>query len=192
MIVFAPGGNRDVIPLIHRALLALEWNETSEGIDVPSLLALERWADWDSNKAEPFGLRSGDYVELRNVTHRNLNVRVQMSTYYSRAVQQTCPENFCGFVTMGDNNQGPDQYLTRLDWIQGRARGEVPWFGLLKLVVGGTHGWGDSRVPANSWTSLTIAIVLLIAGPIAIDVVLSALASRRQKGGSNPDEKEPK
>lgn len=192
VIIFAPDGNRGAIPLIHRALLALEWNETAGGFDIPTLLDLERGTDWDSNKPEPFGLGSGDHVELRNITYRNLTVRIQMGNYVTRAVSQTCPENFCGFITMGDNNNGPDRYLTRLDWIHGRARGEVPWFGLLKLVVGGGFGWGDTRVPANSWTSLTIAIVLLIAGPIAIDVVLSFLSSRKGRGGSNPDDDEVK
>lgn len=191
VIIFAPNGDRTMIPLIHRALLALEWNETVEGFDIPTLLGLEQGVDWDSNRMEAFGLGRGDYVELRLVTYRKLTVRIQIDEYLSRATAQTCPENFCGFITMGDNNVGPDAFLTRLDWIQGRARGEVPWFGLLKLVFSGGFGWGDSRAPANSWSSLTIAIVLLIAGPIAIDVVLSILSSRKERKGSNPKE-EPK
>ncbi len=189
VIIFAPDGDRTEIPLIHRALLALEWNETEQGFDIPALRNLEKGVDWDSNKVEPFGLGRGDWVELSLVTYRKLTVTIRMDDYISRATAQTCPENFCGFITMGDNNVGPDRYLTRLDWVQGRARGEIPWFGLLKLVFTGGFGWGDSRAPANSWSSLTIAIVLLIAGPIAIDVVLSFLSSRRQGGGSNPEEK---
>ncbi len=193
VIIFRPEGSETLTPVIHRAIMALQWNESQGGFDVPTLELLERGADWQSNKAEPSRLGEGDYVELIGVTYRSLNLRVNFGPFVEKAISQGCPvstDRFCGYITMGDNNGGHDSYLTRQEWVLGRARGEVPWFGLLKLVIGGDFRWGDPQAPANSWTSLTIALILLVAGPLAIDFVVSRVVSRRSRGGSGSSDDE--
>ena len=55
----------------------------------------------------------------------------------------------------------------KLEWIDGVARGEIPWFGLLKLWISGPT---PTSVPENSKTDLFIAIGLIIGVPILIDV----------------------
>src|SRR3989304_2635492 len=63
----------------------------------------------------------------------------------------------------------------RPDSREGRARGEIPWFGLLKLTLdparSGTKccdGWGDPLAPRNSWDSLTIALPLVFGAPFIV------------------------
>ena len=57
--------------------------------------------------------------------------------------------------------------------IIGRARGEIPWFGLIKLLASPAsyccRSWGDPAAPGNSWNDLVIALVALIALPFALE-----------------------
>lgn len=170
----------DARAVIHRPLFRLLWNETARGFDVPSLLGLERGVDWDSNKTTPLGLRAGNSVTLYNATFRGVTLRISFSPFVQEIIATRCvPVNPC-YVTLGDNNAPSyDQFLVRHSWVLGRARGEIPWIGLLKLLLDGTYGWGDDRVPANSWTLLTVALLLLIGGPLALEVVHVFRAQRR-------------
>jgi signal peptidase len=86
-----------------------------------------------------------------------------------------------GLITMGDHNvqSGGTTLLGYYDqlsicrepikdeWLVGKARGELPWFGLVKLwATGGL----PQHVPQNSVTNLVITMVLVIGLPIALDV----------------------
>jgi signal peptidase len=174
--------------VIHRPLVRLLWNETAGGFDIPSLLALERGVDWNSTQTTPHGLKAGDSVTLYNATFQRLTVRIAMDAFLREIIATRCvPENPC-YVTMGDNNAPVhDQFLVRHSWILGRARGEVPWIGLLKLVVDRTYGWGDSRVPANSWTFLGVTLSLLIGGSVGLEFARTVRAKRRRRP-QGPDE----
>lgn len=172
----------DARAVIHRPLFRVLWNETAGGFDIPSLLGLKRGVDWDSDRTDPLGLRAGDSVTLYNTSFRGLTVRVRISPFVYEVIATRCvPENPC-YVTMGDNNApNYDSSLVRHSWVLGRARGEIPWLGLLKLVLDGTYGWGDGRVPANSWTFLAVSLVLLLVAPLALEVRRRVLAQRRAR-----------
>lgn len=58
----------------------------------------------------------------------------------------------------------------RFDWIVGKARGEIPWFGLLKLWSSGTL---KTPAPENSVRDLWITIALIVISPIVVDIVLT-------------------
>ncbi len=177
--------------IIHRALVFLAWNETANGFDIPTLEFLERGRDWDSTAATPFGLVSGDTVVLMDVGFRQRDVTLRINDFLGDRDLLDCPASCEGYVTMGDNNApGYDQDLVFQNLILGRSRGELPWFGLLKLTFAGPFAWGDARAPANSWSALTVSLILLVAGPIGLDVGFSLLAARREKGAANPGDQE--
>ncbi len=174
-------GPTDVKPVIHRPILRLLWNDTTQGFDIPSLLDLERGVDWDSNRPTPLGLRAGGSVILHNVTFKDLSIEFPIGGFISEVIASRCTrENPC-YVTMGDYNAPYyDEALVRHSWVLGRARGEIPWLGLIKLLLGGTHGWGDSRVPANSWASLGIVLLIWIGVPVGWEIVRFARRQRRE------------
>ncbi len=174
--------------VIHRPLVRLLWNETARGFDIPSLLALERGVEWNSSQTTPYGLKAGDSVTLYNATFQRVTVRIAMDAFIRDIVATRCvPENPC-YVTMGDNNAPVhDQFLVRHSWILGRARGEVPWIGLLKFVLDRTYGWGDSRVPSNSWAFLALTLTLLIGSSVGLEFVRSVRARRRVRPGANDE-----
>lgn len=124
-----------------------------------------------------------------------------------------CPSLYSGFITKGDNNGNMDQAAeggmrisrpVRLDWIVGKARGEVPWFGLIKLALYGnckppgsydmgtdpTRGdnWVVIRgcAPWDIWVSLFLSLGVLVSIPIVIDLVGSRLRARRRAPPSAP------
>ena len=96
-----------------------------------------------------------------------------------------------GIITLGDNNwemidgvpvaRYDQRWLTTMrepvmeDWIIGKARGELPWFGLLKLWATGTM---PDDAPANSQRNLVISLGALILIPVVIDVGSNVMRRR--------------
>lgn len=177
-------------PVIHRAILHVVPNATTLGTyDVPDLRRFPstewegRGASWAPVTATP--------LALRDVTIHGMGFRRDLGITFNLTAFSLIPGNTDGpgFITMGDNNAydtcqildpcGPARpYDTR--WIVassdiiGRARGEIPWFGLLKLTFAPTgaccDGWGDPQAPENSWQSLSISLIALLVLPFAVEI----------------------
>ncbi len=153
VIVYRPYGRNDVTPVIHRAMLWIDVNKSDPDawtFDIPSLdiYALSEITD----ELEEYGLG-----------------------HYSPAMAK-----HSGFITKGDNNfdnsDNPvadqnEQYPIcrqpiKVDWIEGVARGEIPWFGLIKLWATDTL---EGEAPQTSVTGLSISILVLVVVPILWD-----------------------
>ncbi len=96
-----------------------------------------------------------------------------------------------GFITQGDNvvgNEAPDQALgihdepVPLGQVQGIARGELPWFGLIKLALTGDptataevqdHPYylniGQMTAPQDLWVMLLVGLGVVAFAPVALD-----------------------
>ncbi len=190
VIIYRPNGNLTATPIIHRAVVWLEVNATmcrnqsasdfdydNCTFDVPSLgrygatgiIALPEYGFWkDAATINLDGLL---------IYYRNKNM---------------VPHG--GYITMGDNN-APfyDQPLSGSyepvlpEWIVGKAIGEIPWFGLIKLKATGTllH-----NVPGNSWTGLYITIFLLLFVPFMVDILTPRIVKWRKKNRKQDDKAE--
>lgn len=183
VIIYNERGGGDK-PIIHRALIYLEFNTTTNNsFDVPSL-ECDKWVygvNWwilTGPGSEPRNLTTSLTIRLSSA-HRNLNVTLNLGNLLND-IKTDDDWNDGGFIAMGDNNDHPDNSLIKHEWIIGKARGELPWFGLIKLSVSGDIPWGNvCSAPSergcaadNSWISLIVALVVLIAVPIALDVIL--------------------
>jgi signal peptidase I len=170
VLLYHPNGNPSATPVIHRAILYLDYDPLSGTYNATDLAGLpcgsEPGAVWatpgTSNECGYRDLGPVDELQLFHVGWRSVNLTIQMGSVALGA--------HSGFVTMGDNNTGFDQAgtstpdissLVEPGWIIGVARGMIPWFGSVKLLLDGNAG----RVPAASWEfmGLTIAAVLLLA-----------------------------
>lgn len=196
VIVFHKPNNPSATPIIHRAILWLRWNDTARGYDAPSLEALSRseWGGMYANGApveRPYGL-NGEIWLARSGYKGDLNISFQLGVLAQSF-------RYSGYITMGDNNaysvcQGSaaacklrpyDGWVVPQNLVIGRARGELPWFGLLKLTLFPSdaccsRGWGDPSAPRNSWDALLISLVVIISAPIAVDFGLSYLMKWRK------------
>ena len=152
MIIFHPNGNLAVTPIIHRAIMyvTLHNNGTYATADVDKLSQLTGWeATTDSGPITCPPSCSGLYLKSLTI-HRmgfrqDLNITFDFVGFFFLAPR-------AGYITMGDYNAEfgatfDRQWLAAQRDIIGRARGEIPWFGLLKLTLQPTDsccmGWGD-------------------------------------------------
>jgi hypothetical protein len=60
----------------------------------------------------------------------------------------------------------------------GRAEGELPWFGLIKLYISGETSQPSKQAPDTSVRMLILTIVLIIAIPIILDLLFTFLSKR--------------
>ena len=145
VIIYYPMGNKKRTPIIHRAICWIEKNDGTYDV-------------------EEYGIHNAKEITIP-----------QLHLYNYK------PAN-SGFITKGDNNEYPDQLPNggicpqpvKPKWIIGKARGELPWFGLIKLMIyGNDHGYegndavkiGNAVAPKDEWICLGISLVIIIVLP---------------------------
>ncbi|HXW66347.1 MAG TPA: S26 family signal peptidase [Thermoplasmata archaeon] len=173
-------------PIIHRAILFLQWNPANGGsYNATDLSGLPcgTAAGAFYNSSSPYG---ACYVHdltgpltLYHVGWSDVTVSLDLSPTLLGA--------HSGFVTMGDYNfnrpctpgvncvgesdQGSGlSALVEPGWIVGVARGMLPWFGAFKLLLEGNA----AEVPSQSWQFLGLTIVGLILLAFGIHYALRA------------------
>ncbi|MGI0149837.1 MAG: hypothetical protein ACREDF_09950, partial [Thermoplasmata archaeon] len=177
VIIFRRASNP--VPVIHRAIMYVNMHADGTA-DVPDILALPDPA-WEARNAT--GLTRVP-VALTSLIIREMGFRhnINLTFTFSPGVERD------GFITMGDHNAlrqcefqlddcragyDPYSWMPRVADVQGVARGEIPWIGLIKLIfqpgVCCPGGWGDPRAPKNSWDSLLVTLIVLIALPFLLE-----------------------
>ena len=172
-------------PIIHRAIMYIELHPDGTA-NVPDLLQLP-FGEW-SARNRTASTRVPENLTSVTIHHMGFEQNINMTfSFGGFGLTQRS-----GFVTMGDHNSwsecqgtvsdcrvGYDSIGTipRLQDIQGRARGELPWIGLIKLTLQPTdtccpRGWGTTGAdgaPKNSWDSLLVTLVFLAALPFLLE-----------------------
>jgi len=141
VVVYYPYGNIDQTPVIHRVMF---WVEVNEYNNIPYYTIPE--------------------LNIVNVTS------ITLPTY---GLHNYEPAN-SGFITQGDNNRFVDQAgkdictePIKFSWIIGVARYEIPWFGLVKLLIDdvreGTNNAKNGSL--DCWLLLIISFVVIFLLP---------------------------
>jgi hypothetical protein len=60
----------------------------------------------------------------------------------------------------------------------GRSVGEIPWFGLIKLILEGNKEW-----PSNSMRTLIIAFIVIVSLPFVVEFAFKGISSLIRKDG---------
>jgi len=182
VIVYRKNGYDGATPVIHRAIVWLDFNATWKySYDAPAL-----------------GLYNvTDEIKLENVGYKELDVTIDVAAILdSFARSGEYPHS--GFITMGDKNvpaydqkwmshpQGNGLKPIKVSWVVGKARGEIPWFGAIKLYVTDKGEF----VPDNSKTNLVIAFAVIIGVPISIDAGFFIYEKMRPEEDEEYDEDE--
>jgi signal peptidase len=167
VILYWPNGQGST-PIIHRAILYLEWDPNSFSYNATNLAGLPCGTPSTAAysyvplrgpaNCETTGLAGT--LNLYRVGWQSVNISIDLSS--------PVLGRHSGFLTMGDKNLVTDQLnvpalssLVEPGWIIGVARGMIPWFGAVKLLLTGQA----STVPPQSWQfmGLTIVAVILVA-----------------------------
>ncbi len=184
VIIYKPNGISELTPIIHRAVLWLELNDSkvsslnSDRYDYENL-------SFDAPELGLYDVTSEIILKGYGYKDRDVIIGIEGIIFNFR---HAGVEPHSGFVTMGDNNvpaydqRSGGYMLIKEEWVVGRAVGELPWFGLIKLTfTGGIRG----PAPPNSWPNLMISIVILIGVPLFIDFGLPLIW--KKKGGEDEE-----
>jgi signal peptidase len=155
-------------PVIHRAIVWLDWNPTTETWSSKELVDYK--GEWycnvnGSHENNTNNLRGT--LTFENLTQSGKTVKINLSTL----------ERQSGYLTLGDNpktNLSFDQTSGIIshpignDDIRSVPFFEIPWLGTIKLLINGNNA-NLSYVP-NSLPSLAMVIVTIIGAILLIDV----------------------
>lgn len=180
VIIYKKNGKEpeEETPIIHRAILWLEYDKALSDADP---------ADRGHFNIPELGLddQVGTIIVDENFPSYNISedrygpLELRLQDIYR--LMKHDPHS--GFITKGDNNPrgGLDQYTTstpvKPEWVIGKARGELPWFGLIKLYVSKSM---KGSPPPTSVNMLILTISLLIVIPIIIDIAYSLYIKRKK------------
>ena len=172
VVVYHRNGLSAATPIIHRALMYLEINADGDSYRCAALKNVphEKWLTADSDDTWD-NLTS--MLTINDVGWNNLDVSID--------IRSLMLSQRSGFITKGDHNNGIDQTYglggpVDIEWVVGKARGEIPWFGLLKLWS--THTLG-SEAPENSVRNMWVSIAIIVILPVVIDMVLTFREKKR-------------
>ena len=155
-------------PVIHRAIVWLDWNPTTETWSSKELVDYK--GEWycnvnGSHENNTNNLRGT--LTFENLTQSGKTVKINLSTLGKQS----------GYLTLGDNpktNLSFDQASGIIshpignDDIRSVPFFEIPWLGTIKLLINGNNA-NLSYVP-NSLPSLAMVIVTIIGAILLIDV----------------------
>jgi signal peptidase len=214
VLIYFPYNNRARTPIIHRAIGYV----TAESVDAGCQLtgnpgnAVTYSVFWEGAE-HTFG-SSGIYLPTMGFGAPN---------YSEDRGYKPC---WSGFITKGDNpvsNRFPDQAFgggtlpkdpVQLAWVEGKAVGELPWFGLIKLALSGTVNYqcqvaqandpacdADARgqtsavrvlnanAPADLWVMLGLSLAIIAIAPLGYDMYIIRRQKEGGDAGSQPGEK---
>ncbi|MEC7436655.1 MAG: hypothetical protein VYB27_06210, partial [Candidatus Thermoplasmatota archaeon] len=64
-------------------------------------------------------------------------------------------------------------------WVSGLAGPEIPWFGIVKLAASNN----SSQVTSDAWTSLLVAVVILLSSVMIIEKAMTKIISSAPEFG---------
>lgn len=178
VIIYAKNCDRSQTPIIHRAITRMVLNESGFSFDFPEI---GRWGVVS-------GVVSFDVwtYHVNGPEGQSWQINIDVDAIKSNMTNYGAPLHG-GILTKGDNNAGVDQMSlnfasghanlvqpVQLDCILGVARGELPWFGVIKLWF----GKGGSKPPENSVTNLFIALIAIIAIPFVLELAWDRYGDR--------------
>jgi len=181
VIVYRKDGSMSETPVIHRAILYANYDPSSGLFNMPELQGLKYGKDWmRDGSGQSWSAIST--LTLYNLGYGNKTITINFQTM----------RKYSGYVSMGDNaqtNPEIDQVniipnkLIKFDWIVGVARGELPWFGLIKLCISSSPSDKQNcdRAPQNSVQGVWVALGVLVVMPIMYDVSRTYIQRREEE-----------
>ena len=188
VVLYHPNGVSSGTPIVHRAIVYLQWN--GHNYSAPELRGLPCGDQSNMTAGELYYSTLGTgHGSTTDCVVTNLTGELQLfhvgwdSVTINITLSWGSLGNHSGFLTLGDDNHGlPDQTeknggslpslstLVEPAWVIGVARGMIPWFGAVKLLLQGNAG----NVSPGSWQFLGLSIIGLIFAAFGVHYALRA------------------
>lgn len=181
--------------IIHRAIVYLIWSGDHWKIRGVNMSNLPDWLYVDKDQITIYNVSHGPYdTIIIHIDKQHLNPAVVGDE---------------GFITMGDHNlevygstaydqNGMDGFLpicpvlVNYNMIEGVARGELPWFGAIKLYLTGTN---VNEIPPSTNLWLAVSLVTIVAASFIIDYTIDhrreiweKITRRKAESGEDKEE----
>ena len=213
VIIYRKNGGTDT-PVIHRSVMYLKLNETTNNsFDIPDLSKLEYGEDEDwyvtisqntvVAQARWYDLEKNHQIHINDYGYAGVHLKIDLGIINKNFGDD---DLHGGFITVGDHNAARntgscvDQEHLALDppanqkvrpvkaeWIVGKARGELPWFGIVKLKVSGN----PNEFPTTSVYMVFVTLGVIIALPIVLDFLYLTI-KKKIKGNANMENEKDK
>lgn len=170
VIVYKPDGNENREQIIHRAMcwVEVEYENSTKTYTIRECNIIKHSAD------EPIYC-----PECGIIGYDGKPVKVNWK--------------HSGFITKGDNkltNPTCDQIggitdqPVKPEWISGKARGEIPWLGIINLLFNDLTSGKDSlkNVPSDSFICFGLLIAFIVSIPVSLDIYEYHKEKRQRKG----------
>ncbi len=201
VLLYYPNGSSSATPIVHRALLFLQFNKANDTFNTTNLPANRCGTGnnsvWDV-PGSPRGCQTqglSNLLYLYHIGQKDLTITVDFARLLATGSTHS------GYLTLGDNNSDPDQLsagatgplstLVEPAWVIGVARGMIPWFGALKLLLDGNAG----KVPDASWEFLGLTVAGVIFAAAGVHLLLrrgrEARAAEREADAAFDEERPP-
>lgn len=155
-------------PVIHRAILWLEWNNVENKWSAPSLENYDSGL-WNCTASTDCNSLSGTLNIILKSDYRTISISIDLDNGLNKT---------SGYITMGDNNGSIDQNTgispkTLIDpsRIKSVAWKEIPWIGSLKLISKGQIEVVEQKVP-NTLPCLAASFITVILVIISIGFII--------------------
>jgi signal peptidase len=197
VIIFRKNGMDDT-PVIHRAVVWLEYNASGSHFYKNNGIKVLRKGSFD---IPSMGKYNETKIWINDYKPNRINLSIDLVPILSN-LYNSPREPHSGYLTKGDKNSQVDQLSTLLDakgrpvepitskWVVGKAQGELPWFGLIKLFISGETDQPNKSPPQSSVNMLILSIALIVAIPIILDVTFSMIGKRKKKAQADKEKKE--
>lgn len=168
VIIYNRGNGQN--PVIHRAILWLEYNTNTDTWSASTLKNYSgEWSviDPETNTRTNNWSSMRGVLEFTTITNSSKNVKIDLDSLQKKS----------GYLTMGDNpvtNKYFDQsvgiinHLISADDIRSVAAIEIPWIGCIKLMIKGSD---NLKYVTNSIPSLIMSFVTIILLVFTFDAV---------------------
>lgn len=189
VVVYHPDGDVDEDQIIHRAMCWIEVEIENSN----TFYTIEEYDIIRQNASEPL------YIPECGIWNWASNSSVVFDGKPGQNHYQKFTHS--GFITKGDNpvsNRACDQLggicdqLVKVEWISGKASGELPWIGTINLFFNDVFGGKDTlkNVHGDSIQCLVILIVILVSIPIGLDIYGYFKDKKEPIKNSNPPSEE--
>ncbi len=171
VVIYHPDGNEKVDQIIHRAMC---WIDVEiEGSN--TYYTIKEYGIIRHNATEPLYIPECGIWNAASNSSVVLDGKTNQRYHYQKFTHS-------GFITKGDNpltNRECDQIggisnqLIKVEWISGKASGELPWIGTINLLFNDLTTTGEdtiSNVPQDCLTCFAIVIIILVSIPVSLDL----------------------
>ncbi len=184
IIAFKKNGGSGT-PVIHRALMWVEYNKTGHNNNPE----LDNYGTFDIPSANYYNVTE---VEIIDYGPKKINLYINLNEILLN-FKEFDREPHGGFLTKGDNNEQIDQLSSLTDsndfpiepiiydWVIGRAEGELPSLGLIKLYITGETSNRGSTPPTSSVNLLIVSIILIVLLIVILHLTFWRMEKIRRK-----------